>query len=121
MVKREWEMIGVLAKGAVWLAAGLKARLLRLCPKVCITQKPGRSDGTDMVSNYTSAKRMTNVHSKLCGEPPSRFVTTGTCIQLRGRRPESESGKGNFIIFIPCETSLLKVALHFTETLDWYL
>lgn len=70
-------MMGVLANGIVWLTAGLKARLLRLGPKVCITHKLARSDGTDMVSNYTSAKRITNVHSTLSGEPPSRFVTMG--------------------------------------------
>lgn len=77
LVKREWEMAGVLAKGIVWLTAGLKAGLLRLCPKVRTTRKLARSDGTDMVSNYTSAKRMTSVYSKLCGEPPSRFITMG--------------------------------------------
>lgn len=70
-------MMGVLAKGIVGLTAGFKARLLRFCPKVCITQKLARSDGTDMVSNDTSAKRMTDVHSKFYGEPPSRFVTMG--------------------------------------------
>lgn len=30
-----------------------------------------------MDENYVSAKRMTNVYSKLCGEPPSRLVPMG--------------------------------------------
>lgn len=72
---------------------------------------------------------MTNVISKLCGEPPSTFVTVGLShttewghaysYEEEDQRVSQE--KGNFIIFIPHETSLLKVAVHFTETRVRYL